>query len=340
MAGLRLTAGLALLLAAAGPATAQENPIDFLKRLIAPPAKASSESFRPTRTPDIAATAPAPPAKVPLPPERPDHENTAALPTITAAYPPAVAAPPPAEAQAAEIAAPVTVADDAVPVPLLGYAPNPTPSPFDALIPTPRERPDSFPVVVLPPLIQPPPAARSTCGAALAMVGVTAEPMAPIAEGGGCAIAAPVAVTSFEDGDVTLTETAVIECRLAEKVADWLTGTVQPAAQKTLGSRVGGLRIAASYSCRNRNNLADTKLSEHAKGNAIDISAFRVDGRWIAVGEASGDDQRFLSAVRKSACGPFTTVLGPGADVYHSDHFHLDQAKRRTAGPSRGLYCR
>ena len=71
---------------------------------------------------------------------------------------------------------------------------------------------------------------------------------------------------------------------------------------------VTGLRIAASYACRGRNNDPNAQLSEHAYGNAIDISAFEVSGHgWIAVGHATGDDQKFLSAIRQSACGPFTT---------------------------------
>ena len=63
---------------------------------------------------------------------------------------------------------------------------------------------------------------------------------------------------------------------------------------------------------------ANTKLSEHARGNAIDISAFKVDGiGWIDVENGwtgGGDKADFLRKVRKSACGPFTTVLGPGSD--------------------------
>jgi hypothetical protein len=67
----------------------------------------------------------------------------------------------------------------------------------------------------------------------------------------------------------------------------------------------------------------------------------RIVKRWIEVGDAgsTADDEAFLSAVRKSACGPFTTVLGPGSDGYHSGHLHLDLAKRLTSGPSRGLFC-
>ena len=37
----------------------------------------------------------------------------------------------------------------------------------------------------------------------------------------------------------------------------------------------------------------------------------------------------FLAEIRAAACGPFTTVLGPGTNEYHSDHFHLDTAERR-----------
>ncbi|MEM8876604.1 MAG: extensin family protein [Pseudomonadota bacterium] len=44
----------------------------------------------------------------------------------------------------------------------------------------------------------------------------------------------------------------------------------------------------------------------------------------------------FQREIRASACGPFMTVLGPGADDFHDDHLHLDMAKRRNRTP----YCR
>ena len=34
-------------------------------------------------------------------------------------------------------------------------------------------------------------------------------------------------------------------------------------------------------------------------------------------------------SLRESACGRFTTVLGPGSDGYHEGHIHLDMAERR-----------
>jgi hypothetical protein len=114
---------------------------------------------------------------------------------------------------------------------------------------------------------------------------------------------------------------------------------VDPLARQKLGGSVTDIRVAAAYNCRTRNSVPGAKLSEHAKGNAIDISAFKVKGEWIEVGGKNGLAQNaFLKDVRKSACGPFTTVLGPGSDSYHSDHFHFDLAQRGKSG--RGLYCR
>jgi hypothetical protein len=81
------------------------------------------------------------------------------------------------------------------------------------------------------------------------------------------------------------------------------------------------------------------RLSEHALGNAIDISGFRfealdgapafevrVDLHW----RASGDEarhSRFLHALTETLLerGVFRTLLGP-AHPDHADHFHFDMA--------------
>lgn len=264
---------------------------------------------------------------------------------------------PPADVEAAETA---PVVEPAPPV----AAPKPAPEVAKAeAVPIPRPRPDitfSYAAASLAPppvkpayaaigaltppgksLIAPPPAARSTCGAALAGLGVEASPLAPVREGG-CGITQPVAIASLQNGAVDFSVKAIVECDLAETLAAWMRDEVQPEARKIFGSEVVGLRIAASYTCRPRNNVKGAKLSEHGKGNAIDIGAFNIAGHgWITIaGAHKGDEARFLKTVRAAACEPFTTVLGPGSDAYHSDHFHLDLAKRRTAGPSRGLYCK
>ncbi len=222
---------------------------------------------------------------------------------------------------------------DTVPEPALGYAPA------SATEAAPLVQPQ----LSAPPLKSPPPAARSTCGAVIARLGVEATALPALHEGA-CGIPAPVSVKGLDSGAVAFTTEALLNCDLAETLATWMGDTVQPIAKQTLGHTVTGLRIAASYACRNRDSLADAKLSEHARGNAIDISAFKVAGiGWIDVESGwngGGAKADFLRQVRASACGPFTTVLGPGSDSYHATHFHLDRAKRRTAGPSHGLYCK
>jgi hypothetical protein len=122
---------------------------------------------------------------------------------------------------------------------------------------------------------------------------------------------------------------------------DWLNGTVQPNAERLFGQRITSIRVASSYACRGVNNSATGPLSQHAFGNAIDISAFRLaDGTWVTVRPYDGEtspEAEFLAAVRSEACGPFRTVLGPGV-AYHDDHFHLDLATRGRNGDA--IYCR
>lgn len=177
-----------------------------------------------------------------------------------------------------------------------------------------------------------------SCSRTLTSLGVTAVSVDPIRKGS-CGIAAPVEVAALGGGAVKLSTKAMVNCDVASTLAAFMHDTVDPIARRRLGDGVTEIRVAASYACRPRNNVKGAKLSEHAKGNAIDISAFKVKGEWIVVGGKNGLAQNaFLKDVRKAACGPFTTVLGPGSDPYHSDHFHLDLAQRGKSG--RSLYCR
>jgi len=139
---------------------------------------------------------------------------------------------------------------------------------------------------------------------------------------------------------VALSQPATLNCGMAEPLRDWLDGTVQPAARSSFGERVVGVEVAASYSCRPRNNRRGAKMSEHGYGNAIDIAAFTLEsGRKVTVLDGwhgRRDEQRFLQRVHDEACGDFHTVLGPGSDRAHRNHFHLDLQNRRDGGH----YCR
>ena len=144
------------------------------------------------------------------------------------------------------------------------------------------------------------------------------------------------AVRVREVAGVRLNRQAVMTCDTARALKTWVERGVKPAFR--LRGPVVELQVAAHYACRTRNNQRGAKISEHGKGRAIDISAFTMmDGEVITVleGWGQGTTLRPLRQVWKSACGPFGTVLGPEADRYHRDHFHVDTARYRS-----GPYCR
>jgi hypothetical protein len=164
--------------------------------------------------------------------------------------------------------------------------------------------------------------------------GLIAEKRGEIEGPGGCGVKNALLVT--EAAGVTLTEPALLTQGAAHTLNAWLATRAIP----EIGKRGGGLsavRIASHYSCRTRNSQKGARLSEHAAGRAIDISAFILaDGSQITVEDGwRGDDGALLKRLHASACGPFGTVLGPNSDAHHHDHFHLDVADYRS-----GAYCR
>jgi len=90
---------------------------------------------------------------------------------------------------------------------------------------------------------------------------------------------------------------------------------------------VESLRVVAHYTCRTRNNQPGGRISEHGKGNAVDVAGFRMEsGSEISVLDdwGKGREGRALSEIWRAACGPFGVVLGPNSDRFHRDHFHMD----------------
>ena len=151
----------------------------------------------------------------------------------------------------------------------------------------------------------------------------------------GCSIKNPVKINEV-DG-VKFTREVLVGCEAAQSLYGW----VRKSAKPVMGRKGGGLakiQMIAGYSCRNRNSAKSGKLSEHAKGKAIDIAGFVLkDGTILSVKRDwhSANKGRTLKKLHKTACGPFGTVLGPNANRYHRDHFHFDVARYRS-----GAYCR
>lgn len=162
---------------------------------------------------------------------------------------------------------------------------------------------------------------------------IRGEKLAPIpAQVRGCGIAEPVRVTEV-DG-VRLSVPATLDCDAARALKAWVVKGLKPAFGK---KGVTELRIAASYACRSRNNIKGARISEHGRGNAIDIAAVTLrNGTVIDVlRDYRRDAGKPLRQAHKAACGIFGTTLGPGSDGYHENHLHFDVARHR-GGP----YCR
>ncbi len=141
------------------------------------------------------------------------------------------------------------------------------------------------------------------------------------------------------NGRVAMNPPATLRCPMIPSVDRWMANIVEPAAQRHFGTPIREIRVAASYSCRPMNNVGGGRLSEHGFANALDVSAFvMADGNTVTIKggwNGSPQERAFLREVRSRSCEEFTTVLGPGADAYHGDHFHLDLARHGRDGTGR-----
>jgi hypothetical protein len=141
----------------------------------------------------------------------------------------------------------------------------------------------------------------------------------------GCGIDQAV---KLKNPSIPLTRPLLLACPAAISLADFEAQVVIPAARATLGHAVTALSSPGSYDCRGQRGDHPERLSEHAKGLAIDISGFTLDdGSKITVlHNWSGKDAKaaFLHQVAAGACKLFSVVLTPKTNRLHHDHLHLD----------------
>ena len=164
----------------------------------------------------------------------------------------------------------------------------------------------------------------SQCFGALSQRQVTYTRIEDFGSSSGCGIAQAI---ELHASTAPLNQTATLGCPLAVALNDFERQVLQPAAQRYFGQHVARIHHFGAYSCRGRSSNAG-RLSEHAKGRAIDISAFELaDGTVIRILDhwrGAGDRSRFLHDVGRGACGVFQVVLGPNHDAAHRNHFHFD----------------
>lgn len=185
------------------------------------------------------------------------------------------------------------------------------------------------------------PAALAACLGALKEIGAEFKQLEPIRDAEqGCGIEAPVELSVVLPG-IKLEPSGTMRCETALALSRWTKEMMLPAAALALPEKkVTAIANASTYICRNRNSAENGKISEHAKGNAVDISTIAFDkGEPLVMkprvedGTPEGAFQRTITA---AACLFFRTVLSPGSDATHQDHLHLDVLERKGGY----LYCR
>jgi hypothetical protein len=230
------------------------------------------------------------------------------------------------------------------------FAPAPTVVPEDPILAGFSTPNDPAPAIVQPEPEQfsPPPVSRSiappapgplrmpadeyACRQQLKRLDVAYEDIKPINDGGACRIDYPIKLKSI--GSVRMQPAATLRCEMALAVATWTKKELVPSSRSRYFSGVKAIHQASSYSCR---KIARSRtMSEHSKGNALDISRIELNNGKSVVVEKPGlfafRTKGLLNNVRSDACEYFSTVLGPGYNHDHRDHFHFDiKPRRRTA---------
>src|SRR5882757_4219890 len=163
----------------------------------------------------------------------------------------------------------------------------------DDPVPLPRPRPH------MPPVWAEPHTFREAAGPDFKSDEVTSEPSAcrqrleklavivaiprligPNACGGGDMVEVS-AVRMPGNTQIAIKPAPVLRCAMAESLATWVHDEAAPRIAKT-GALLRQLDTYDDYSCRGRNRIIGAQMSEHGKGNAVDIRSFSfTDGRIV-----------------------------------------------------------
>ncbi len=169
---------------------------------------------------------------------------------------------------------------------------------------------------------------RSTdCTARLAELGASFKPQATPVNQGHCSIPNPVKLFSVKSSGkpIEFSDAPVLSCEFAATLAGWTRDVAGPLVKATTKQPLVAVATGPGFDCRGRNGDGSGKMSEHASGNAVDIGTLKLgDGKVLNVKGSNAT----LVALRAAACESFTTVLGPGSNSAHEEHFHFDLAHR------------
>ena len=145
-----------------------------------------------------------------------------------------------------------------------------------------------------------------------------------------CTVRNPVQISAIASatGEIDFPGEPILNCVFAKKFTAWASDVAGPVVKAETGEALAAIMTGSSYECRGRNGDSSGKISEHAFGNAIDITSFKLRSKESMpvanVAKTQNVESRWLMALRISACGYFTTVLGPGSNAAHAEHYHFD----------------
>jgi hypothetical protein len=195
-------------------------------------------------------------------------------------------------------------------------------------VPLPRSKPQSLQKQaaiiprVLPRDTLEPSDKSDTCLQKLRAAGADFAIPASNVDYGKCHVQNPVNLKTVkaQGRTIKLPEAPLLNCKFALQFSKWLGEAGAPILAAQLDSPLDKLSTGPGFECRGRNGDGSAKISEHGYGNAVDITTLRMlDGKVINV---AGSE--LFDGFRTSACGYFTTVLGPGSNAAHEKHFHFD----------------
>jgi hypothetical protein len=183
----------------------------------------------------------------------------------------------------------------------------------------------------MPPGIMP--SSEVACRSELRRLGVAFRDVARIADGPTCGIDYPIELSGLASG-VAIRPSVKLNCQVTLAFAKWVKFELVPSSRFRYLSGVGRITPMGGYSCRKMNSRSSNPWSEHARGNAIDIGTITLNnGKEIDVRSKNFfafREKALLKAVRSDSCKYFSTVLGPGSDPNHWNHFHFDLRTRKS----------
>lgn len=177
------------------------------------------------------------------------------------------------------------------------------------------------------------PQSEVSCRSELRRLGVSFRDVARIADGPTCGIDYPLELSGLASG-VAIRPAVKLNCQVTLAFAKWVKFELVPSSRFRYLSGVERITPMGGYSCRKMNSRSSNPWSEHARGNAIDIGTITLkNGKEIDVRKKSFfafREKGLLKAVRSDSCKYFSTVLGPGSDPNHWNHFHFDLRTRKS----------